>query len=244
MSEASAVPARGPNPPRENALVSLAFNILIPVLALKKLTEPLGPATALIIALAFPLAYGGWDLLRTKKPNAMSILGLLNTLITGGLALIGVTGHWFAVKEAAFPLLIGLFVFFSATRKRSAIELLFLNPQLFRLERLQESVAAKNLEARFRGLMTSSTRWLAVSFFLSAALNLGLALMIFEPLPLELAEADRQSKLNEQIASMTQWSLLVILLPSMVFLMTIFFVLVKKLKGLTGLTDDELLNLK
>lgn len=240
----SEVPPRGPNPPRENPLISLACNILIPIFALKKLSEPLGPGWALIIALAFPLVYGGWDLIKTKKPNVMSILGLLNTLITGGLALVGVTGHWFAVKEAAFPLLIGLFVFFSATRKRSAIELLFLNPQLFRLERLQEAISVGNLEARFRHLMVNSTRWLAVSFFLSALLNLVLALAIFEPLPLELAELERQTRLNDQIASMTQWSMLVILLPSMAFLMTIFFVLVKKLKLLTGLSDDELLNLK
>lgn len=242
MSEATV--RAGPNPPRENPLISLAFNIIVPVVILERLSLYLGPAMALFLALSFPLGYGTWEFVKKSKPGAMSALGVLNTLITGGLALVGVTGHWFAVKEAAFPLLIGLFVFFSATRKRSAVELLFLNPQLFHLEKLQESIRAKNLEIQFRRLMKLSTRWLAMSFFLSAALNFGLAIIIFEPLALDLEETARQVRLNEQIAAMTRWSLLVILVPSMVFLMSIFFILVRKLKALTGLGDEDLLNLK
>lgn len=229
---------------KENPLISLACNIVIPVLILNKLSVRLGPGLALVLAIASPLAYGLWDLAKTKKANPISILGILNTLITGGFALSGVSGRWFAVKEAAFPLLIGLFVFFSARKERSAVEMLFLNPQLFHIDKLKQIVSEKNLEAPFRKLMTQSTQWLGVSFFFSASLNLALALMIFEPLSPSMDETAKQTTLNSQIATMTQWSMLVILVPSMIFLMAIFFLMVRKLKQMTGLTDDELLHTK
>jgi hypothetical protein len=231
-------------PRKENPLISLTCNIILPVLILNKLSVRLGPGLALVLAIASPLAYGLWDLAKTKKANPISILGIINTLITGGFALSGVSGRWFAVKEAAFPLLIGIFVIFSTRKERSAVEMLFLNPQLFHLDKLKQIITEKKLETPFRNLMIRSTQWLGVSFFFSATLNLTLALLIFEPLNPALDDTAKQTTLNSQIATMTQWSMLVILVPSMIFLMAIFFLMVRKLKQMTGLTDDELLHTK
>ena len=99
------------NPPNENAFINLLVNIAIPVLILNKLSQKIGPTQALILAVAFPLTYGIYDLIRRKKWNAFSLLGLLNVSITGSLAVFGLGGVWFQIKEAAFPLLIGIFVF-------------------------------------------------------------------------------------------------------------------------------------
>lgn len=226
--------------PRENPWISLIANIVLPVVILNKLSETLGPAKALVLALAFPLAYGGWDLWRRKKVNFISLLGILNTLITGGLALLGVAGLWFAVKEAAFPLLLGIFIFASAGTSKPAIGLLLLNPNVFHLDRLQQRVKDLGAEGDFKALVISSTRWLAGSFFLSAVLNFVLASRIFLPIPQDLDEGARSIRLNEQIADMHQWSFLVILAPSMIFLMSIFYVVVRRLKQITGLRDDEI----
>lgn len=226
--------------PRENPWISLLCNIVLPVIILNKLSAKMGAGPALVLALAFPLGYGGYDLYRRRKTNFFSILGILNTLITGGLALLGVTGMWFAIKEAAFPLLLGIFVFFSAGTAKPAVELLFLNPAVFHVDRLKEKIGERGAEGDFRRLLISSTRWLAGSFFLSAALNFVLATRIFLPLPDGLDEAARSVQLNEQIAQMHQWSFLVILVPSMVFLMAIFYVVIRRLKQLTGLGDDDL----
>lgn len=226
--------------PREHPLLSLLCNIVAPVIILNKFSSKWGAAAALVVALAFPLGYGIWDYFKRRKTNFFSILGLLNTLITGGLALVGVTGMWFAVKEAAFPLLLGIFVFFSANTSKPAVEMLFLNPAVFQLDRLREKIGELKIEDQFHRLLMMSTRWLAVSFFLSAALNFILATRIFLPLPDGLDADARSIQLNEQIASMHQWSFLVILVPSMIFLMTIFYVVIRKLKQMTGLGDDDL----
>ncbi|WP_374030368.1 VC0807 family protein [Bdellovibrio bacteriovorus] len=106
-------------PPKENGLLNIVFNIVLPVLILNKLSKFIGPFWALVLALAFPLGYGAYDLIKRKKFNAFSALGLLNVLLTGGLALLGLHGFWFAVKEAAFPALVGLFVLGSAFTKKT-----------------------------------------------------------------------------------------------------------------------------
>ena len=58
-----------PRAPRENLFLNLACTIAVPALILSKLSAPerLGAATALVVALAFPLGYGAWDFIQRKK---------------------------------------------------------------------------------------------------------------------------------------------------------------------------------
>ena len=110
---------------QDHPFVSLAFNIVIPVLVLQKLTSKLGPTYTLLLALLFPLAYGAYDYLKNHNKNWISVLGVVNTLFTGGFALLKLGGLWFAVKEAAFPLIIGVAVLVSNYLKTPAMEKLF-----------------------------------------------------------------------------------------------------------------------
>ena len=120
----------------ENGLFNLAFNILFPILILKYLTERIGALPTLVLALAFPVGYGIYDGLKRKKANVFSILGMTNVLLTGGLAVLGLGGIWFSIKEAAFPALVGLFVFLSAYSQKPFIKTLFVNPQLINIDLL------------------------------------------------------------------------------------------------------------
>ncbi len=225
----------------ENAFLNIIFNILIPILILNKGSKSLGSFWALIIALAFPLSYGIYDHIKRKKTNAISVLGLLNVGITGTLALFKLHGIWFAIKEAAFPLLVGSFVFGSAFSKNPFISTLFLNPQLIDVERLKGQLFERKTETDFHKLLKRSTLWISLSFVFSAICNFLLAIRIFEPIN-EALDSEAQSLiLNEQIARMTTWSMAVIVLPSIIFLVVIFLYLTKGMQKLSGLTEDELL---
>jgi hypothetical protein len=225
----------------ENSLLNILINVVLPVLVLNKLSERLGPSNALLLALAFPLGYGVYDWFARKKINAISGLGLLNVLVTGGFALLGLEGIWFAVKEAAFPLLIGIFVWFSTTTNKPFIKTLLLNPQLMHLEKIEARLNERTNHPEFDFHLNQSTKLLASSFFLSACLNFGLALLIFTPLPESLSETERSVMLNQQIAQMTSWSFAVILLPSMLFLIYIFYHLMGGIKKLTDLKTEEIM---
>ena len=233
--------SQAPAAKQENGFLNLIFNILLPVLILNKGSKFVGPLWALVIALAFPLGYGAYDLIKRRKFNAFSALGLLNVLFTGGLALMGLNGFWFAIKEAAFPTLVGAFVLGSAFTKRPFIETLFLNPALMKVELLEERLKENNKKADFHEHMKKATLWLSLSFVFSAVCNFVLAKRIFLDIDPSLAPEAQSIILNEQIAKMTTWSMAIIMVPSIIFLIGIFWYLMKGIKDLSGLSTEELL---
>ena len=86
---------------KENLFINLGFNILIPILILRKgddwLGESLGNLTnthanstlvssiLLAIAIFFPIAYGLYDFVQRKKCNLLSVLGVISAFLTGGI---------------------------------------------------------------------------------------------------------------------------------------------------------------
>lgn len=226
---------------RENPLLNILFNIVIPIFILNKGNKWFGSREALVIALAFPIVYGIYDYVKQRKANYISLLGILNVGFTGGFALLKLEGFWFAIKEASFPILVGSFVLFSAFTKAPFIKTLFLNPQLLKMDGILKSISEKNNQREFDSLLKQGTVLLSLSFVLSAILNFALAYYIFTPIAVHLGEEQRSEILNEQIALMTQWSFLVIMIPSMLSLIAIMVYLFNQLKRLTGLTNDEIL---
>lgn len=245
MEVNQSTPAANTNKPvhakPENPWLNILFNIVIPILILNKGSKIIGSVPGLVLALAFPLCYGIYDYVVRKKTNAISILGLLNVLVTGSLAIFKIQGIWFAVKEAAFPLLVGAFVFGSAFTKSPFISTLFMNPQFINVANLNAALAARNTESAFRQLLKKATMWVSLSFVFSAILNFVLAARIFQPIDTQLSSEAQSVILNEQIASMTSWSMLVIVVPSMIFLIAIFVFVSRGVQRLTGLTENELL---
>ncbi len=227
---------------KENTLLNIAFNIVLPVFILNKGHKYMDPKLVLIVALAFPLGYGIYDLIVRKKTNFFSILGVLNVGVTGGLALSGLTGIWFAVKEAAFPLILGLFVLGSAFTKKPFIESLFLNDEIIQVDKLEHALVENKSKLEFHQLLRKSTYLFSLSFLFSAILNFLLANKIFAPIDATLEMAKQKEILNEQIAKMTTWQFPIIAVPSMVLTGLIFWYLFKGIKKHTGLSFEELLN--
>jgi hypothetical protein len=192
------------------------------------------------VALSFPLGYGAYDWIKNRKTNFFSILGLLNVGTTGGLALAGLYGIWFAVKEAAFPLLIGLFVFASSFSKNPFIKTLFMNPQILKIDLLYAKLEERKSLQDFERHLQKATLWLSGSFLFSAILNFILARYFFTPIDPALPAEQQSLVLNEQLANMTAWSMGVIMVPSIIFLMLIFWYLMKGIRASTGLSLEEL----
>lgn len=232
MTETQPTTAR---PQRENPWMNLLFNIALPVIILNKGGDHIGPTPALLLAMLFPLVYGLHDLYKTKKINWISVLGLLNVAFTGGFALLGKTGIWFAFKEAAFPLLIGVFVWASSFTQKPALGIFLLNPQAFQIDKMMAALDTPDKKTLFDQLVKKSTQYLSLSFLISAALNFGLAYKIFVvPVNAALSEAAQSQVLNEQIAEMTKWSFIVILIPSMIILLALILYFGKQFKKITG----------
>ena len=214
----------------ENPFFNIAFNILIPVVILNKghlWFSHRAELWALLLALAFPLFYGLFDLFKNKRKNIISLLGALNVLFTGGFALLKLSGMWFAVKEATFPLLIGVFVLFSAYAKKNFFESLIRQiPLKWNLIEEKATAYPKALKQLFK----SATIWFSFSFFISAILNFALALFIFSD----------SLDMNKKIADMTWLGFLVIGLPLTLFSVFIFWRFLKGLSQITGLSLEQI----
>lgn len=227
---------------KENSFSHIIFNILIPVLILNKGHKwGLAPQWGVILALSFPLFFSLKSWFQSHKINFVSMLGMLNVLVSGTLTLLALGGIWFAVKEATFPLLIGVFVFASSWTKKPFFQTLFMNPNTFDVKKVEEKLETEEKKQSFSELMKTATLLLSVSFLMSAVLNFVLALKIFTPLAETLTETQKQELLNEQLSQMTLYSMIVILVPSMIFLGSLLFYTFKKIHSITGLSTDDLL---
>jgi len=227
---------------KNDSFRNILFNIIIPVLILNKAHKfGVEPKYAVILALSFPVFFALKSLFETKKANFIALLGLSNVLVSGTLTLLALGGIWFAVKEAAFPLLIGIFVLISSWSTKPFFKTVFMNPTTFDIALIESKLDSSEKKERFNRLMQHTTQLLSVSFLMSAILNFALSLHIFTPLPEEFTDAQKQQLLNEQLGKMTLYSMGVILVPSILFLGGIMYYTFNRINKLTGLRTDDLI---
>ena len=235
-------------------LINLSFNLLLPILILRKGKDWFGSdleiwlkpepgdkalvgSIVLLIAISFPVAYGAWDFFRRRKWNFLSILGALSALLTGGIGLIPqATVFMFALKEAALPGILGILTVLTLRTKKPLIRLFLYNPEVIRVELVDLALEKRGTKAAFDRLMAKCTWLIALSFMLSAGLNYLLARVFVETEP-----SINIDRFNQEVSDMWLWSFLVISIPCMIVSGYAFWILIKGIGGLAGLTLEEIL---
>ena len=222
-------------PKPENVFLNLICNIAVPTVVLMKFSTErwLGPVWGLVVALAFPLSYGVYDLIRRKKTNFLSVLGFISVLFSGGMGLMKADGFWFAVKDAVLPTCIGGMVLATLRSKRPMLHEMFYNEQVVDVARVDAVLAERGQRAAFEGLLRRASIWLAVTFLASAPVNYALARYILRSPP-------GTPEFNAELGRMHVIVWPVIVVPSMIAMMVLFWRLMKGLSELTGLTTDEI----
>lgn len=247
----------------EHPLANILINVLIPVLALSYLSKDpafqqaigkavrpwhIGPAKALTVALIFPIGYGIWHFAKTRKANFFSALGFVSVLLTGGLTMYlwnkdgTVKPHadvLFGLKEASIPLMLGLAVLGSHYTPSPLLRTFLYTDSIFDIPKIENRVSAIGRETDYQHILFRATLLFAASFFLSTALNFGLAVYFLHDL--DHSAANAREMFNERVAKVTGYGFLVIGVPILFFL---FFTLQRLLKGLgklTGLKDEEMM---
>ncbi len=233
-----------PNQSPNKVWLNLIIDIVLPVAILNKLSPYLGengPLYALLIAISLPLFHGIYGFITEKKINWLSLLGLLNVGLTGGFALMRLSGFWFAVKEASFPTLIGIFVFFSSFSKKPLFSFFLNQPGIFAMDIIQARLIEFGNEEKYKQLIKKCTLFFSATFFLSALLNFVLAIRIFKNIPSHLNENEKAEILNTQIADMTWMGYIVIALPLMIITTSLFYYCLRGLSRLTQLSLNDLM---
>lgn len=220
---------------RENLPINLVCNVAVPAVIMAKFSGAawLGPQWGLIVALAFPVGYGLHDFARRRRLNFISAIGFLSVLLTGGLGLLKVDGFWFAVKDAAVPLIIGAAVLASMKSRQPLLRTLLLNDSLLDLPRVDAALRERRAEGAFAALVRQATWLVAAAFLISGTLNYFLARHL-------LRSPGGTPEFNAELAKMHVWSWPVIVVPSMVMLMLALWRLLKGLEALTGLNAEAI----
>jgi hypothetical protein len=210
-------------------LANLAFNIIIPTLILTKASSPerLGPVWAIVVALAFPIGFGFWDLYQSKKVNGFSILGIVSVFLTGGISLFELDPKYIAIKEAAIPGIIGIVVLLTHNTRYSIVKMLLLNERMIKLDKLNAVLLENQQHVAFDKRLKLSGYIVSLSFFISSTLNYLLAKYIVTGQP-------GTTEFSEQLGKMTALSYPVIVIPSMIVLIFAIFYLFSGIKKLTG----------
>lgn len=222
---------------KNSPFTDLIISIIIPSLILMKFSsdEYLGTTYGLIVALAFPLGYGLFELISKRKFNVIAIIGLISVLLTGGIGLLELDPKWLAVKEAAVPLVIGLAVLISIKTPYPLVKTLLYNPTLINIERVDKALKEQGNEDQFQSRLTKATYYLSFTFLFSATLNYFLARYI-------VTSPAGTEAFNEELGQLTLISYPVIALPSMIFLIAILFWIIRSVKRLSGLDLEQIIN--
>lgn len=222
---------------KNNPLLELVFNIVIPSLILMKFSGPeyLGTVLGLIIALMFPVSYAIYDYIKVRSLNFISLLGFLSTLLTGGIALFELDVEWLAIKEAAIPAVIGLIVLLSGFFSKPLLAKILLNSIIFKLDLIYDTLAERGNTEEFKRKIKHANFILAMTFVFSSVMNYVLAKWI-------VTSPTGTVEFNEQLGHMTLVSYPVIAIPSLLMMFGILFYVIKIISKLTDMKFEEMLN--
>ena len=224
---------------KENPIWNLAFNIIIPILILNKLSKPeeLGAVYALLLALAFPLGYGLWDWFKKKKTNLISILGFAGIFLTGIIGVFELPTELIAYKEASIPFIIGVAIIATIKTPFPLVKKLLYNPEIMDVDKIEGVLVEKDAKSDFDKILVKSSYFLSASFFLSAVLNFVLAEIIMK-------SPSGTTAFNDEYSRMLGLSWPVIALPSMVVMGFVMWYMFRSLTKLTGLKFEEMFNIE
>ena len=192
---------------------------------------------ALVVALLFPIAYGGMDLIRNKKVNFIAVLGFVSVLLTGGIGLLELDTRWLALKEALIPGLIGLAVLASTFTRYPFMQKMILNDTVLNLSLIRERLKENGGSEAFERCLVSSNYLFASTFVFSSAMNYFLATWI-------VTSPAGTAQFNEELGKLTLYSYPIIAIPSMLMMLGIFYYVWRQIRALTALKTEQIFHIK
>lgn len=229
---------QAPSKEQPHPLTDLLLTVILPSVVLESMSKPerLGPAWALVVALIMPIGFGIYCFVKKRGLNFFSILGFVAVVVTGGLGLLNLSSGWFAAKEAAFPVFLGLAFPLSFYWKKPLVNELLLNPQVINHTALNAALDSGEKQSAFQALLRRASWALAGTMFLSAIANAWMILLFLE------GKTPGTEEYIKAIGRQNWVGFLVIGLPMMATLMLLLFWMLGRIQKLTGLDRADLMS--
>lgn len=225
-----------PKKKQESLLANILLNIVIPTVILTKLSSAdyLGAKWAIVVALAFPIAYGLYDFRGSQKVNVFSALGVISILLTGGISLLELDAQYIAIKEAAIPGIIGVATLVSTRTRFPLVKTFLYNDKVLQIAKVDAALEHYGTAIQFQKTLTNASYLVAASFFLSSVLNYGLAKYL-------LVSPPGSEAYTAELGKMTALSFPVIAVPATMVMMGALYYLFSNIRKLTHLELEDIL---
>ncbi|MEC6908049.1 VC0807 family protein [Photobacterium piscicola] len=220
---------------KANPLNEIIFNVVVPSIILMKMSgdDRLGSVGALLVALAFPVAFGSYELIKNKKLNFIAILGIVSVLLTGGIGILQLDTQWLAVKEALIPGIIGVVVLGSTFTKYPIVTKMIFNEGILNLGLIKQKLMEYDQQQAFDRCLVQSNYLFASTFVFSSVMNYILATVI-------VTSPAGTEAFNEELGRMTLLSYPVIAIPSMLMMIGIFYFVWRQIRKMTKLETVQI----
>jgi hypothetical protein len=230
-------------PKKENLLINILMNIVIPTLILTKMSGDtflghpwgLGAKWGLIVALSFPIVYGVKDFITRRKFNFFSALGIVSVLLTGSISLLHLDTKYYAIKEAAIPGLIGLLVIISTRTRYPLVKTFIYNDTILKVDKIAAILKERGNEILFEKTLRNGSYFIAISFFISSLLNYILAKII-------VVSPTGTPEFNVEIGKMHAIGFPVIAVPSLIIMIATLMYIFRSIRQLTDLTMEDVMH--
>ncbi|OUL56440.1 VC0807 family protein [Pseudoalteromonas ulvae] len=221
---------------KNNLFLDILFSVVVPSIILMKFSskEQLGPLYGLLIALAFPLGWAAYDLIKSKTVNFIAALGLVSVLLTGGIGLFELDNKWLAIKEAMVPAIFGIIVFASGFGKSPLVRKFLLDTGLMKTQLINQRLDEVGKTQEFNKRIRLANLYLSLTFAFSSVMNFILAKWL-------VTAPTGSEEFNDQLGQLTLLSYPMIAIPAWIMMVAILFYIWRTLTQLTGLDMEQLI---
>lgn len=212
-------------------MYELAATVVLPTVVLVGLSGPerLGPTLGLVVALAFPIAWGVYSMVRDRQISTLSVIAIVGVLLTGSVGLLELDPSWFAVKEAAIPFLIGALTMATASTRFALLPVVL--DRLFDDVRLHEALGDKRPD--YDALTRRGTIIAGAVVMAGGVVSYILARII-------VTSPTGTSAFASELGTHTTLSFLLVGLPTTVAMAFVLRDVLVKLHGMTGIDPETL----
>ena len=135
-------------------------------------------------------------------------------------------------------MVLGVTILLSHWSKTPLLNTFLYSDTIFDIKRIEKEIQLNQKEDQYKKLLFSSTVLFSSSFLISTVLNFFLAIHFLGDI--DVNAADARTQFTQKVSSIMWWGFLVIGAPILVVLSFLLFRLLKGLRQITGLSNDEI----
>jgi hypothetical protein len=220
-----------------STLLQFVVNFAIPIIILTRFSSEssLGPIKAMLLALAFPVAFEIHNVYKRKKLSLLSVIAIGGILVTGAISLLGLSEGWLAVRRSVPYFAVAVALAISIKINRSLLNALL--PQMIDMDKVRTSANKKRAVPQLNQQIARSGYILSFVFVIVGVISYILTRIV-------ITSETGTSSFNSEYARLRILSLPFITLPLLVGLAGTIMYLFAKIEKLTGLKSEDLLKKK